>query len=384
MKSTFHYRQDLKSSEFGTLLYDIIPSGIYKTPQLTVTNNHIVMTGGTFLLKDNTDNMNFIIRVSYEDNETLESLDTVPASVTTPYYIYLVFTYNPAMEVAPTLRAGTSLPDSGTEYVLLGRLLSNNVIDTTTNDKRGGGYSYPNPIISSLTFTPVDNTRGTLDVVFNGYCQNNNTLSLIDSFHQENVAISAGYALYIDQTGKPALMNYNPSNAYPSMGRTILAYKAPGATFFTVQNYVNRAEITADSLFLASASLTSNETVLDSIYTDSSTSNAQGAILSKVVQRLVVEVQKLRDEVGPSTGVVSGKTLYDRVKAEENATTQAKTSITTGTLTVNTSTTLKGTITFTNANVNFNNSDFGSRTNPISNLYVTNVLYAQDVQLLSN
>lgn len=372
MKSTFHYRQDLKSSEFGTLLYDIIPSGIYKTPQLTVTNNHIVMTGGTFLLKDNTDNMNFIIRVSYEDNETLESLDTVPASVTTPYYIYLVFTYNPAMEVAPTLRVGASLPDSGTEYVFLGRLLSNNVIDTTTNDKRGGGYSYPNPIISSLTFTPVDKTQGTLDVVFNGYCQNNSTLSLINSFHQENVAISAGYALYIDQTGKPALMNYNPSSAYPSMGRTILAYKAPGATLFTVQNYVNRAEITADSLFLASASLTSNETVLDSIYTDSSTSNAQGAILSKVIQRLVVEVQALRDELN---------TLRSNHESLNSKVTNMSSSFTTGNLTVTGKATFTGAnADFSNATVTFANSNFGTKSNPLSSLYVENVLYATSLQ----
>ena len=372
MKSTFHYRQDLKSSEFGTLLYDIIPSGIYKTPQLTVTNSHIVMTGGTFLLKDNTDNMNFIIRVSYENNETLESLDTVPDSVTTPYYIYLVFTYNPAMEVAPTLRVGASLPESGTEYVLLGRLLSNNVIDTTTNDKRGGGYSYPNPIISSLTFTPVDNTQGTLDVVFNGYCQNNSTLSLINSFHQENVAISAGYALYIDQTGKPALMDYNPSSAYPSMGRTILAYKAPGATLFTVQNYVNRAEITADSLFLASATLTSNETVLDSIYTDSSTSNAQGAILSKVVQRLVTEVQALRDELN---------TLRSNHESLNSKVTNMSSSFTTGNLTVTSKATFTGVnADFSNATVTFTNSNFGTKSNPLSSLYVENVLYATSLQ----
>lgn len=374
MKSTFHYRQELRSTEFGTLLYDILPSGIYRNPSLTSSGGHIVMTGGTFLLKDNTDNMNFIIRVSYDDSERVESIDTIPGTL--PAYIYLEFTYNPAMEVEPSLRVQQSLP-SGTEYILLGRLMANNVIDTTTNDRRGGGYSYPNPIISSLVYNVnASGLEGSLDVTFNGYCQNNSTLSLIPNFHQDSVLVSQGYALYIDQNGNPALMDYDSSGSFPSMGRTLLAYKDRNSNLFTVQNFVGHAEITADSLRLPSATLTANEAILDAIYTDPSTTNSQGAILSKVIQRLVTEVQALRDEL-------------NTLRADHNSLDTKVANMSNDFSTVNLK--VSGSANFTGSNVDFSNgtliftnTDFGTDKQPLSSLYVENVLYATKLEYFSN
>ena len=367
MRSTFHYRQELRSTEFGTLLYDILPSGIYKTPSLSVQGSNIIMTGGTFLLKDNSGGMNFAIRVSYEDNETLESLDSIPDSL--PAYIYLVFTYNSTQAVAPSLRVSGTLPVEG-EYILLGRILTGNQIDTTSSDLRGPGFSYPNPIISSLNYS-----NETLDVVFSGYCQNNNTFSVVNNFHQTGVAVSNGYALYIDQNGNPALMSYDAGGSYPSMGRTILAYKTAGANLFTIVRYPNHAEYTADSFYLPSASLSSNESILDNIYADSSTSNAQGAILSKVIQRLVVEVQTLRDEINQAKIDISN--LQAMVGGMGDT-------ITVTNLIVTNSANFSGaTVNLSNTNINMNNSTLGSRSNPIYDLYVTHVLYADDVRLLT-
>ena len=43
----------------------------------------------------------------------------------------------------------------------------------------------------------------------------------------------------------------------------------------------------------------------------------------------------------------------------------------------------QGTVNFTGANINFSDSSLGSQSNPIKNLYISNVLYANNLRFLT-
>ena len=320
---------------------------------------------------DNSTDNEYAIRISYDSTESLSS---TRGTASEGQWVYVRFVYNPARANDPELLLSSTKPSDETS-IILGRVRNNSgtlFVDTTDMEMVGPGYSYPNPSISSLDYSP---STGSLTVNFSGYFQTNDKVGTIPSLSTSGISVNNAYQIYIDQTGTAKIRAAVTGNG-ANMGKTILAYKDAGATAFVVLRYSNRAELTADSLTLQPLTPAQSNDKLANIYTDADSKNSAGeVILSKVVQRLVAEVQKLRTDVDKNTlsisqlgGDLSG--LGDTVRCSN--------------LVVTSSASFAGSVSFNNANLTFSNTNFGSRTNPIPNLYVSNVLYATQLQYMSN
>lgn len=379
MKSAFYYQQELRSSEFGHLLYNIVPKGVYVAPSIEVRGTTVVASGGCYLFYDNIENREYAIRISYDSTESLAASGSV---ATEGQWVYVQFVYNSARANDPELLLNLTKP-SGNSAIILGVVRRNSsgalYVDTTDMDMMGPGFSYPVPSISSLRYNAQS---GQLDVDFSGYFQTNDKVTTISSLSSSNIQQSRAYQIYIDQTGTPKVRE-TPSGSNVNMGKTILAYKDANDYSFVVLRYSNRAEITADSLTLQPLTPTSSITGLNNIYTSSSNKNGAGdVILSKVVQRLVSEVQKLRKEMGDPDKDSSSQpdTVWGRIGGLGDDIGNLNTF---DNITVRGTATFLGTVNFSGSNIHFSNSSLGSRTNPITNLYVSNVLYATRLEYLT-
>ena len=371
MKSTFHYQQELRSTEFGTLLYNLLPKGVYVAPTLSVTASAVTMTGGTFLFYDNTANMELAVRVSYENNESVGTTSGAPAA---GQYVFLNYVYNASAAAAPTLMISSIRPEStSNNTILLGVIRSVNgalMVDTTEMERRGPSYSYPNPAIASLSY---DSASGNLNVTFSGFFQNNEGLAYVPALNQTGISVANAYQVYVDQTGTPQIRQ-TPSGSSVSMGKNILAYKEAGASVFILVPYSNRAELTADSLTISPVTPASDKTKLENIYGTENQNGAGDVILSKVVQRLVAEVQKLRSDLDALSSVVEG--LGGTVEGLSNLEVDS--------LKLRNYATFNGTVNFSGSTVTFGSgTQFGTQSKPLSSLYVTDVLYATKLQYFS-
>ena len=371
MKSAFYYQQELRSREFGHLLYNIVRKGVYQTPTIDIVGSVVTVKGGCYVFYDNSSNNEYAIRISYDSTETLTSTSGSAAS---GRYIYAQFTYNPNRANDPEIVISNAQQSSDTS-ILLGVIRASSdgslFVDTTDMEKIGAGFTYPNPSISSIEYRP---DTGNLKVTFNGYFQTNSSTKLVDNLERSNIEVSKAYQIYIDQNGSPQIRETITGNG-ANMGKTILAFKNAGDKIFTPYRYSHRAEITADSLTLEPVTLAQSNDKLANIYTDSDNKTAAGeVILSKVIQRLVAEVQKLRTEMDAANLAI--QQLGGNIEAMSN--------FTCTNLKVTGTATFEDTVNFTGANIHFSNSSLGSRTNPITDLYVTNVLYATRLQYLSN
>ena len=374
MKSAFYLRQELTSEGFGTLLYGLLPKGIYQQPNIDISGTDITVSqSGIFLFYDDTNEIQYAIKIG------LEKDDIITGSFSENDYVYLSYTYSKTDLAVPTIvTSKANLPDDAgrlkaDNVILLGKIIKEGsayILDTTDQEYIGSELTFPAPSISSLKYLPDSND---LNVSFKGYFQSNNKISGVESLHETAVDKTKGYRIYIRQDGVAVCQEVG-SDA-PAMGRTILAEKAPNSPTFVVYKYPKRAEITADSLVLSPSSLTKNKEILNNIYTNPETINSIGEpILSKVVQRLVVEVQALRSELD------SLKSSHDNLTKRVN---DFSVSFTTNNLTVNTVATFNKKVVFTGAEVQFTDTSIGSPTNPIKNLYVSNVLYAKDIRFFS-
>ena len=377
MKSTFHYQQELRSSEFGTLLYNILPKGVYVAPTLTVGGSSVTMTGGTFLFYDNAGNIEHAVRISFDSNESLNTTTGAPSA---GQYVYISFSYNPSVAATPALGLSSSRPSSASNNtILLGRIRNSGsglTVDTTDMEMKGPSYSYPNPAISSIEY---DSVAGTLQVSFSGLFQSNSGLGYAGTLNETGVEAGKAYQVYIDQTGTPKLRE-TPTGSSINMGKNILAYKEAGNTVFVPVFFSNRAEITSDSLTLSPTVVNSDQNLLNNIFTDPSNLNGAGeVILSKVVQRLVAEVKQLRAEMGSQDGSTEG-TVWNTLKGLGSDLGSLNTFTN---LTVTGVANFQGTVNFTGANINFSDSSLGSQSNPIKNLYISNVLYANNLRFLT-
>ena len=373
MKSAFYYQQELRSSEFGHLLYNVVPKGVYEAPQIQIQGNVVTVSGGCYMLYDNSQGNEYAIRISYDSSEVLAS----STAASSGQYIYIQFTYNSNRKSDPEIVLSNTALDS-TTAILLGVVRTNSsgslYIDTTDMEMMGPGKSYPSPSISSIEYDP---RGGTLKVEFNGYFQTNNSTQLVTTLETSGIDMNKAYQIYVDQTGTAQIRETVSSN----MGKTILAYKNAGDTVFTPYRYSHRAEITADSLTLQPITPAQSNDKLANIYTDSDSKNAAGeVILSKVVQRLVAEVQQLREEVGASNGSEPG-TIWASLGGLSTDITNKNTFTN---ITVTGTANFTGTVNFTGANIHFANGTLGSRNNPITKLYVSDVLYATHLQYFSN
>lgn len=403
MISTFHYKQELKASEFGTLLKDLLPAGIYKLPSsIVIEGSTVTLRGGTYLFYnyDKENNKDFAICVKLEDSEGDQITTTGVAVGAT---VYLTYSFQEgSTNTRPLLRVGT--PDSSANrdsYIILGRIDSQSRLVTSFQDVRGQGFSYPTLEITSLTFDhPVGDSTGTLKVEVNGYYMTGYGVKSVAPL-STSVTFENGNYVYVDPKGVLKVGEFKSNSTFANtsvelLTRHVLAYRDPGSEEFVILRQSRPAEITAASISISSdgAPSTQSTSALNDIYNQSKNTSNTGAkvpILEKVIQRLVKEVQELRKELGSKGDSSSADTVYGRIKKEEEATTAAKTSITTGTLNVTTKLNVnapaaftKGSVDFSNVNLTFKNTNFGTKSNPISSLYVSNVLYAENAEFLLN
>ena len=399
MISTFHYKQELKASEFGTLLKDLLPAGIYKLPSsLAIEGSTVTLRGGTYLFYnyDKENNKDFAICVKLEDSEGDQITTT---GVTVGKTVFLTYSFQEgSTNTRPVLRVGD--PDSSANrdsYIILGRIDSQSRLVTSFQDVKGQGYSYPTLEITSLTFDP-SGTTGTLKVEVNGYYMTSYGIKSVSPL-STSITISNGAYVYVDSKGVLKVKEFKSPETISSielLTRHVIAYKDPGSEEFIILRQSRPAEITAASISISSDGAPSSQSTsaLNDIYNQSKNSSSTGAdvpILEKVIQRLVKEVQELRKELGSKSDSSSATTVYGRIKKEEEATTAAKTSITTGTLNITTKLNVnapaaftKGSVDFSSVNLTFKNTNFGTKSNPISSLYVSDVLYAEKAEFLLN
>lgn len=398
MKSTFHYKQELKSSEFGTLLKDLLPAGIYRTPSITVQDSTVTVTGGTYLFYNSSSeegensNPEFAICVRFEQGDSRQ----ISESSMDGKYVCLSYQYSGSINDTVSISLQDS-PSSDGKYITLGRIKGAS-IDTSFADYRGPGYSYPNPEVTELVYTP-NSTLSKLAVAVSGYYLTNSGLKTIPRKEFNSLDNSHGYYVYVDQEGslQVADLGTGSGSKIPIaelLGRKVIAYKDPGSDVFAIVRFPTRGELTAASLSISPVTPGQDTDALNNIYDRAKTATSGSVyssglpVLENVVHRLVAEVQALRKELGKKPD--SGKTVWERLKAEENATEAAKESITTNNLTVNSSfktsgaSTISGDVTFDNATITMKNgTNLGSRTNPIENMYVSNVLYAENLEFYS-
>lgn len=388
MKSTFSYRQELRSLEFGNLLFDIIPSGVYKAPVLSIVDQHVQMNGGTFLIKNNSTDeelKEFIIRISFDPEETLTTAETVSEDIF-PQYVWLEYTYTQSIGVQPSIKLGSTKPSE--PAVLIARInrgaeTGYTIDQGTTVDMRGPGISYSSPAISNLEYSPTYGASGTgtLTVSFSTYFNNNQNLATVQNLSVASVEVAKSYGIYIDQTGTPKLITPFDST-HPAMGRNILAYKAAGDRAFTIPPFPLRAEITADTLSMSRPTTepSANKTTLKTLYDDSTIKNENGEIvLDNVIYRLVAEIQRLTNELDTLTN--NFNTLKNKVDGFAS-------NFATSNLTVSGS---GSKVDFSSAELNFSGakldlegSTLGSNTKPIDSMYINNVLYARNIKYFTS
>ena len=407
MIGAFYRNQELLSSEFGTLLYDLLPKGVYKEftctiadpPSMSSTDTTLTITGGTYLLEATNVDSRYIIRLELEEDEPL----SINLTGSTSQFLFMTYTYTTDTAALPSLALSSRMDDRLNKgYILLGKCLHTGYgweFDTTCSDMKGQGQSYPSPVISKLDYDP---RIGNLTVDFWGYFQGTDrpkTLSSLSITKSQYDISNWNCAIYADPTtGLPALMRVDEDTNY--LDRTIYAYKPAGGNF-VVYPWPRKGEVTAGALAinapsgmradsagdLSNPSATKGTPALDSIWTDSSMRVQNGynlsngtanyvAVLEKVVQRLVLEVQQLRTEMN---------TIYSEFKNYKTNTDSWRSNFSVDNLTVNKKLNFKSgaTADFSGATMQVGNATLGSRTAPIETLYVSGVLYAEDISLLS-
>lgn len=403
MIGAFSRNQELLSSEFGTLLYDLLPKGIYKEFQYTIDPPSsevatITITGGTYLLEATNVDSRYIIRLELEEDEPL----SIELSGGTSQFLFMTYTYATDTAALPTLELSTRIDDRMNKgWILLGKCLYTGFgweFDTTCSDIRGQGQSYPSPCISKLDYDP---RTGSLTVDFWGYFQGIDkprTLSTLTVTRSLYDITMWNCAIYADPaTGLPALMRVDDSTNY--LDRTIYAYKPAGGNFI-VYPWPRKGEVTSGNLGINqptemtpdSAGELSNPSpkkgtpALEAIWSDSSMRVQNGynisngsanyvTILEKVVQRLTLEVQQLRTEM--NTIYTEFNSLKKKIDSW-SIKLPIKDAVVSGTLSFDS----KGVLDLSNATmITGKNSSLGSAETPLENLYVNNVLYARDVDL---
>lgn len=388
-KQTFRFQQPLTSSEFGSLLFNLIQPGVYVRPVVSLTDlgsssKKVTVSQGAYLFYDST-NL-FAVSVQQDKNGDQDNYYTtvIPASPE-GCYIYLDFNYSPVSASSPQVHVVEELEweskKGSPDVILLGRIRLNASgafeFDDSLMKFQSPGYSFKVNGVSGIDYKVH---KQILTVSFTGNFQSDNKYGVVATKSFSSVTKEKAYFLYVDSQGEAQLTDVTSQSGISYLGKTILAYKNAGDEFFTEIRFPDRTEITADSLELrGSLPAQSDKNILQNILTDASTTvsvggNAKKPVLGKVVLRLCKELIELRKEHDQL------KKDFDALKSKVDG---FATSFQTGSLKVTTSSTISGTVNFENAQLTFKESDFGTPTKPVRNMYITGVLYAEDLTYFS-
>jgi len=386
-KATFGTRQELKSLEFGMLLHKIAQKGVYEAPTISVSaeTGAVSVTGGVFLFNDtSTDGDNdrsYSVRV--------EDFSQTISSMSAGQYLFISYTYNSANPAEPVLSADNS-PESDMTKIRLGRLVSTGssstalAFDETSMEMCGPGYSIDNGLIEYLSYlrnespSPVFNAKFREKVITNSGVQSVpavTSLSGLDS--------SKAQYIYVNSQGQLACAD----STVPRLGKLVVAEKNANGNF-ELNRFPIRSEMKGWSLEIdpASAAADSKE---KAIYDDGADNTkikfnlADGntiIVLSGLLDAMVSHIGELERKVDDLTsrlvylekvntylaGVITIPANPSGAASKlEMSNVEIK-----STGNVN----LKGSLT-----VDPNTSSFGTSSNPIHNLYVTQSLYTDSL-----
>lgn len=385
-KSTFGRKQELKSLEFGTLLYDIIQKGVYKSPTITIAANtgEISVIGGVFLFYDTDSEKSYAVRV--EDVNL--SLSNVPEG----NFLFITYTYSNVSTAEPTLITSSSA-DSDFSKIRLGRLIRvgsesyNIMFDTSSMELAGPGYTSETAFVDFINYSYRENENQRFVAKFNGKVITNQgvvTISSIDTSSFNNLDPTKAQYLYVDSEGVLKCVDAST----PRFGKLVVAEKAANENF-VVNRYPHRSEIGAWNLEVKKPESTTGDeetAIYDQAIAKTKTefSTSDNIIsISNMLKTLAEHISAIENLINMPNG------FEDRVSYLEAVKTYLSGSITIppketisgspDTLKVK-SIDLSDTVTINGAVVtNPETSSFGTPEQPIRNLYVSQALYADNL-----
>ena len=390
MKATFGTKQPLKSLEFGTLLYGILPKGVYKSPTITYSNGTLSVSGGIFLFYDTDTDKNYAVRV--------QDVNLSMTTLTANDWLFISYTYNTAVAAEPQLEISNSSATSDSK-IRLGRLVqtaasaSSLTFDSSSMEMCGQSYSVDDGLIEHAAYSPSEYTAPLLDMMFkNKVITNSGTVSVnaISTTSLEGLDASKAQYLYIDSEGALKCADA----IIPRFGKLVIAEKAANGAF-TLNRFPYRAEVTGWNIEvpgLFDPSIVSKE---NDIYNDGADETATELGLDQPSHLIAVNgiIKALVDHVGKLERKVDD--LTTRLKYLEDLKDWMSTVITNmpsaADIAAQSTTPLPDKLVITkvdsetNVNINGsvtvnpNTSSFGTSDAPIHNLYVTTSLYTDQL-----
>lgn len=377
---TFGTKQELKSFEFGNLLYGIIQKGVYKSPKITLstTTGTITVSDGIFLFYNDTESDE-----SKAYAAKVENIDLSIEGASADEYLLISYTYDPSMKAEPVLSFSNNY-DSGDSKIRLGRIIRkgsgtyNLDVDESCMELVGTGYSSENSFVDFLTYSHQETENQRLGISFNGKVITNSgivTIAEINTTSFENLDPEKAQYLYIDHSGTVKLADSD----VPRLGKLVFAEK-PANGNFSINRYPYLAEIntgTIEALTIADNEIC--DEAIDSTKVEFNTSS-NIATLDQLLKKMIKHINDLESSnadliervsyLEKVKGYVGGAmTIPSKEEFDEDPTLETD-RLEIKNVDIATNANIKGSIT-----VDSSTSSFGTASRPIKNLYVSESLY---------
>lgn len=385
MKATFGTKQELKSLEFGTLLHGILPKGVYKIPDCSYTNGTLSVNGGVFLFYDTTVE-NYAVRV--------EDVHCTLSNIASGDYVFISYTYT-SSEAAPPALSTSSAINSNSSQIRLGRLIqtssnpSDLTFDTSSMELAGPGFSVDDGLIKYLDFHPQKNGTPEITIALNHSVMTNDGFATISSSLSNADPAKAQY-LYINSEGTIVCED----STVPRFNKLVIAEKQANGSF-VLNRFPVRAEVQGWDIEIIPPEIASTDeykTYKQTLYTDANTNtkthfeneNLTVTALSGLLEAAVSHICKLEkkvDELETRLAYIEKVKEYLGKQIEIPSEADMPNPVTNNELVMkNIKIKSEGTVNIAGTvTVDSNTSSFGTASNPIHNLYVTNSLYTDQL-----
>lgn len=385
-KSTFGRKQELKSLEFGTLLYNIIQKGVYKSPTIVISSNtrEISVTGGVFLFYNSDNTIPYAVRV--------QDVNLTKSDVQDGEFLFITYTYSNVSAAEPNLISSAD-PTSDYSKIRLGRLIrvpgadgDQFAFDISSMELAGNGYTSQSSFVDFINYNYSESGDKRLIARFNGKVITNTgviTISSVDSTSFEGLDSTKAQYLYVDSEGVLKCAD----NTVPRFGKLVIAEKTANENF-VINRYPYRAELGAWNLEVKKPSV-EKDSEEDVIYTQAISktklelNTSEDVIsISNMLKTLTEHVAEIENSIYKTGGYKERLEYLEEVKrylgesiyipTKENIESEHST-----TLKVKGVDTEAGYVTKINGSIitNPETSSFGTPDSPIHNLYVSQTLY---------
>lgn len=375
-KQTFSTKQELKSLEFGMLLHNIIQQGVYKSPEITISSTgDVSVTGGIFLFYDSNPETSYAVRV--------EDISCSLSNLTPDHFLFLSYSYSSVSAAEPELVTSSSSASESTK-IRLGRIVKTGAasnalqIDTTCMELCGPGYSHENSFVEMLSFSTKEYNAHRFIASFNGKVITNTgvaTIAGVDVASFAGLDINQKQYLYIDSNAVLKCANHT----VPRFGKLVIAEKEANSDF-VINRFPRHGEIGAWNLEVKKpAGLSPEAEALydEAIIATKNELNTNEAVITlsnllvKAINHIAVLEQGINGNIlARLENLEKLKTYLGGVITIPADITGPATQLDMSKVRITNEVNLAGALT-----VDSSVSSFGTSTNPIKNLYVTQTLY---------